>query len=444
MALVHAQHVSKKFCRDLKRSLRYGLQDVVREIIPRRNSDERTLRDDEFWALHDVSFDVGPGEGLALVGPNGAGKSTMLKLLTGIIRPDTGEIRIRGKVASLIELGTGFNPVLTGRENIYINAAVLGFDQAHVDRLIDKIVDFADISAFLDAPVMNYSSGMYVRLAYAVAANLEPDVLLVDEVLAVGDAAFQRKCIRHMKTYVENGGCLIVVSHTPPLLEMVCNKSLVLHQGRVDFAGPISDGMDRYFALLGTDAASSGMAYAANRKAGATATSTDGQIAPPLPKMMLQRPTTKPLSDEEPVRIASIQIEPEHGTELEAEQPALITATYDAVRPLHDVLWALVFLREGEEAGIATEICPIEQLPAGKGRTQARLPRLSLLPGRYALRTAFIDRQQQVPLDWLGWDDAPLRFTVSGEPGILNSIRKWGGALVSLEVTLTDIATLAE
>ncbi|HEX7069431.1 MAG TPA: ABC transporter ATP-binding protein [Rhodothermales bacterium] len=441
MALVSVSNVSKKFCRDLKRSLRYGLQDVAAEFLPWTRRDASALRRGEFWALQDVSFEMERGSALALLGPNGAGKSTMLKLLTGIIRPDAGEIRIRGKVASLIELGTGFNPVLNGRENIYINAAVLGFDRAYVDRLVDKIIDFAEIGEFVDAPVMSYSSGMYVRLAYAVAANLEPDVLLVDEVLAVGDASFRRKCIRHMKEYVEKGGSLIVVSHTPPLLEIVCNRSLVIDHGRVDFAGSISDGIDRYFALLGTDSVESGMSSAQQPRSTTDGADEAAAAEPEAPVSEVRRRVANP-SETEPVKIAGIRIEPEIGTELLTGEPVILTLSYNAIRPIERVLWGLIFRLEGESLDIAAEVCLLEQLPAGRGEVRARIPRLPFVAGRYALRTALVDEAGQVPYDWLGWEDNPARFTVSGTTGFLNTIRKWGGALISMEVDVLE--TVAE
>ena len=445
MPTVRVERVSKKFCRDLKRSLRYGLHDIFREVMPRRTRPAvEALRPDEFWAVRDVSFELGAGEALALVGPNGAGKSTLLKMLAGIHRPDAGEIRLRGRVASLIELGTGFNPVLTGRENV--NAAVLGFDRAYVDRHFEAIVGFAGIGDALDAPVMNYSSGMYVRLAYAIAANLEPDALLVDEVLAVGDAAFRRKCIRHMKAYVERGGSLVVVSHTPPLLEIVCNRSLVLDGGRAVFEGGVSEGMDRYLSLLGTTAEASGLSYGDRPSAGAP-TRADAGAVPPAARAgtaggraVIERPPSKPLTADEPVRIEALEIAPECGDVLRPEDPALITVTYEAARPLDHVVWALAFVREADGASIAVEACHLESLARGRRRVQARLSRLALLPGTYALRTSFSRRDGRAPLDWLGWHDAPLRFAIPSTPSPLNSARKWGEAVVSLDVSVVGTA----
>ena len=191
--LVKVENVGKKFCRGLKRSLWYGVKDICSELIGQDNV-HKELRKDEFWAVKRVSFDLKRGECLGLIGKNGAGKSTLLKILNGIIKPDEGRVTMYGRIGALIELGAGFNPILTGRENIYNNAAVLGIPKRDVDHRFAEIVDFAEIDEFLDTPVQNYSSGMKVRLGFAVAAHLEPDGLMIDEVLAVGDLGFVIKC----------------------------------------------------------------------------------------------------------------------------------------------------------------------------------------------------------------------------------------------------------
>jgi lipopolysaccharide transport system ATP-binding protein len=185
--------LSKKYCCSLKRSMIYGIQDISRNMIGLSSRPGR-LRPGEFWALDDVTFDIQRGETLGVVGPNGSGKTTLLKILNGIFWPDRGHVLIFGKVGALIEIGAGFHPLLTGRENIFVNGAILGMSRREVNDKFDRIVDFADIGDFLDAPVKHYSSGMYVRLGFAIAVHASLDILLVDEVLAVGDEGFQRKC----------------------------------------------------------------------------------------------------------------------------------------------------------------------------------------------------------------------------------------------------------
>jgi len=201
---------------------------------------------EEFWALRDVSFEVKRGEVLGIIGRNGAGKSTLLKVLSRITEPSEGRVTIRGRVASLLEVGTGFHPELTGRENIYLNGAVLGMTRAEIRRKFDEIVAFAEVEKFLDTPVKRYSSGMYVRLAFAVAAHLEPEILVVDEVLAVGDAEFQKKCINKMDGIRRSGRTVLFVTHHLPTVLSLTSAAMVLERGRVAYRGSVSDALSKY------------------------------------------------------------------------------------------------------------------------------------------------------------------------------------------------------
>ncbi|MBI2868959.1 MAG: ABC transporter ATP-binding protein [Chloroflexi bacterium] len=243
---ISVDHVSKKFCRSFRASMLYGLKDVSRNLLGMGTGSDR-LRKDEFWAVNDVSFQLRRGETLGLIGPNGSGKSTILKMLSGIYLPDKGEIRINGRVGALIEIGAGFHPMLSGRENIYINGAILGMSKKEIDRKFDDIVAFADIGDFLDMPVKNYSSGMYVRLGFAVAVHCEPDVLLVDEVLAVGDRDFQIKCFRKLHELTrENGITLVLISHNEYAIREYTGQCLVLNTGKNVYWGPTETGISFY------------------------------------------------------------------------------------------------------------------------------------------------------------------------------------------------------
>lgn len=202
---------------------------------------------EEFWALKDVSFEIRQGDRVGLIGRNGAGKSTLLKLLSRITEPTTGSISINGRVASLLEVGTGFHPELTGRENVFLNGAILGMNKAEISRKFDEIIDFAGIEKFLDTPVKRYSSGMYVRLAFAVAAHLETDILIVDEVLAVGDMQFQRKCLGKMESVGRDGRTVIFVSHSMPTVTSLCERAILLDGGRIVNDGPTSDIVIDYY-----------------------------------------------------------------------------------------------------------------------------------------------------------------------------------------------------
>jgi lipopolysaccharide transport system ATP-binding protein len=242
--LIKVEGVSKKFCSSLKKSLWYGLKDISAEVVGRNSSHEH-LRTQEFWAVNDVSFELRRGECLGLIGRNGAGKTTLLKMLNGLIKPDRGRIEMRGRVGALIALGAGFNPILTGRENIYIYGSVLGLSKKEIDAKIDEIIDFADIGDFIDTPVQGYSSGMQVRLGFAVATAMNPDVLLLDEVLAVGDAAFRAKCYNRIGKLQEKAA-VIFVSHSMQQISQVCSSVLALHNGQIRWLGGVPQGVAAY------------------------------------------------------------------------------------------------------------------------------------------------------------------------------------------------------
>ncbi len=248
--LIKVEGVSKKFCLNLKRSLWYGLQDIGGSLLGTKRVNE--LRKDEFWAVRDVSFEVRRGECLGLIGHNGAGKSTLLKMLNGLIRPDEGRIEMHGKIGALIELGAGFNPLLTGRENIFNNGAVLGFSKAEIEEKFDIIVDFAELREFIDMPVQNYSSGMKVRLGFAIAAQMEPDILIIDEVLAVGDLGFVLKCFNVFDRLLEKTS-VIFVSHSMPMISRICSEIILMDKGRCVYQGTnVSIGIDKYYEKFGS------------------------------------------------------------------------------------------------------------------------------------------------------------------------------------------------
>lgn len=243
--LVSVQNVSKKFSKDLKSSLKYGASDIFRSTLGMKIS--KDLRPNEFWAVKDVSFQLRRGECIGLIGHNGAGKSTLLKVLNGLYNPDKGQIVMKGKIGALIELGAGFNPILTGRENIYNNASILGFTKKEVNDKIQSIIDFSEIADFIDTPVQNYSSGMKVRLGFAVAAHLEPDVLIIDEVLAVGDLGFVLKCFNKIDELLPKTA-VIFVSHSMPMISRICNEIILMDHGKVDYQGKeIGKGVQLYY-----------------------------------------------------------------------------------------------------------------------------------------------------------------------------------------------------
>ena len=243
--LVSCKKVSKKFCRNLKKSLWYGVKDGVSEILTGKSSDE--LRAEEFWALKDISFELRRGECLGLLGRNGAGKTTLLKVLSGLIKPDQGTVSLKGRIGGLIALGAGFNGILSGRENVRINGSILGYSRDEIEERMQEIIDFAEIPDFIDAPVNTYSSGMSVRLGFAIAAILtKPDILLLDEVLAVGDIGFTVKCLNVVREMMQDSA-VIFVSHNIQQISRFCTNVLCFENGKLIFkTNDVSQGINKY------------------------------------------------------------------------------------------------------------------------------------------------------------------------------------------------------
>lgn len=402
--VISASRLSKKFCRELRRSMLYGLGDAARELVGGAGAPAR-LRPAEFWALRDVSFEVGRGESLAVIGANGAGKSTLLKVLYGLIKPDAGEVRVGGRVGAMIELGTGFNPVLTGRENVHVNAAVLGFSRREAAAMMDEVADFAGLGEFMDTPVQFYSSGMQARLSYAVAARLRPDVLLVDEVLAVGDLAFQRKCFAHMHGYLEGGGSLVFVSHNPYQIQSICRRGVVLEGGRLTYAGTAVEALNHYFETR----------HAAGGE-------TDGASAAQAP------------DEDRPVVIESLYAEAAGGGEILTGEDLVVTLRYRALRAT-EALWGFSVFTGDQWVCVtgAFDMRP-RTLAAGAGELRCRVPRLPLVAGSYLLKATIHEPATLQPLAMLGWQDAPRTFRVRAAPTLLGNAMVSVNQLVTLDV----------
>lgn len=253
-AIITVEGLSKRYILGQNRAKGDGLRHAIENAVKapfRALKSGKNVRDSdpsEFWALRDVSFSVKTGEVLGVIGRNGAGKSTLLKLLSRITEPTNGSITMKGRIASLLEVGTGFHPELTGRENVYLNGAILGMTRSEIRRKFDEIVAFAGVERFLDTPVKRYSSGMYVRLAFGVAAHLEPEILIVDEVLAVGDSAFQKKCLGKMDEVAKNGRTVLFVSHNMAMMSNLCTRAIMLRKGNIVADGVTRDVIDEYLA----------------------------------------------------------------------------------------------------------------------------------------------------------------------------------------------------
>ncbi len=265
--IIRVENLGKKYIIGHQKQERYtALRDVManaakslgRKVMSPFGNQTLDPAFEEFWALKDVSFEVKQGDRVGIIGRNGAGKSTLLKVLSRITEPTSGRVSIKGRVASLLEVGTGFHPELTGRENIFLNGAILGMSKIEIKKKFDEIVTFAEVEKFLDTPVKRYSSGIYVRLAFAVAAHLEPEILVVDEVLAVGDAQFQKKCLGKMKDVGQEGRTVLFVSHNMGVLKSLCTSSVLLSKGEVIAQGTTSDVVDTYLMSANNEQSNSG------------------------------------------------------------------------------------------------------------------------------------------------------------------------------------------
>jgi lipopolysaccharide transport system ATP-binding protein len=368
------------------KTLRESLVSTLTAPIRRSESDKRSATE-AFWALRDVSFDIEHGQVVGIIGRNGAGKSTLLKILSRITEPTSGRVEITGRVGSLLEVGTGFHPELTGRENIYMNGSILGMRRREIERKFDEIVAFSEVEKFLDTPVKRYSSGMYMRLAFSVAAHLEPEVLIVDEVLAVGDAQFQKKCLGKMGDVARQGRTVLFVSHNMPAVEKLCGRGIVLREGQVVYDGDPRTAIRTYLDS-GTESA------------------TDGVYVAPKPDASQPRP---------PVRIVGATVRSDEQFEtgvFPIDVPLEITMDCELTEELSS---AIVGVRIDSFKGTrvttfhtACSAVPFSgYAPKGRVRFRCSTERLPLTPGRYFCRLEIVNNMETVALV-----EGQLAFTV--------------------------------
>jgi len=405
--LINASHVSKHFCGDLKRSLRYGLADVLADLAPRQaRRGRKPLRRGEFAALEDISFELRAGEGLAVLGANGAGKSTLLKILNGVIKPDAGEVHIRGRIGALLDLGGGFDPILSGRENIAASAAAVGLDSRELRAATADIIEFSELEDSIDSPVRYYSAGMAARLAFAVAAHLEPDVLLIDEVLAVGDIGYQRKCLTHIMRHLERGGSLIFVSHNPHLTQTTCSRGIVLEHGRCVFHGSAVDAVARHLAAEASRPASSN--YAAQRGAG-----------------------TAPSS---PVAVEHCAVGAPDGHAVATGEALEVVVGYRCHEPI-EIIWGFsIFTADGWVCAAGAYDGDPRRLAAGTGELRCMVPSLPLLSGSYLVKLAISETSTMRPVARVGYTDAPMPLEVRAAPSAIDNAMAAMGQLTKLDV----------
>ena len=349
-AAISIRNLSKRYCvnhaqqRASYRTLRDSLSHVVAAPLRRLRGDSGGAGG-EFWALKDVNCDVQPGEVVGIIGRNGAGKSTLLKILSRITKPTSGEVELNGRVGSLLEVGTGFHPELSGRENIYLNGSILGMSRREIGRRFEEIVQFSGVEKFLETPVKRYSSGMYVRLAFALAAHLEPEILVVDEVLAVGDSEFQKKCLGKMQDVAASGRTVLFVSHQMAAVKRLCSRGIVIGAGRVMYAGSIGDAIGFY--------------------------ADQNSASPDRAKSWTE--DDAPGNDQ--IRLLEVRVDPVSGTTLDTESGFTIS-------------WTFRYFSEGATLGSTLEIRTADEIPImHEGTIVAE--RCSAAPGQYQVAMRF-------------------------------------------------------
>jgi lipopolysaccharide transport system ATP-binding protein len=389
---IEVDNLGKRYRIGAQRQGYNTLRDALSEAFANfRNSKAEIRNSDSFWALRDVSFEVKRGEVLGIIGRNGAGKSTLLKILSRVTRPTYGRARVNGRVGSLLEVGTGFHPELTGRENIFLNGAVLGMTKVEIKRRFHEIVEFAEIEQFLDTPVKRYSSGMYMRLAFSIAAHLEPEILVVDEVLAVGDAAFQKKSLGKMGAVAKEGRTVLLVSHNMAAIRSLCDRAILIEEGKIRLDGKAHHAITTYL-LSGT----------------ADSSYDQGQV-------LWTEPNVEPPGCEE-FCLRGIQLKGPSGrvqSVFEADKEIQVEIYYEVRRPLRDARFYLhVLTQEGENAFSATD---------GKFREEIESPGLyrstCIIPGGLMNRRLYtIEMSCYIPsMNLFLLPRRPyLRFTVSG------------------------------
>lgn len=397
--LLKVDALAKRFCRDTARSLRYGVSDMLQELVPHRSSAPQ-LRPHEFWAINDVSFSIAPGEAVAIGGRNGAGKTTLLRLLAGLLKPDIGTIARGGTINPVIELGQGLNQMLTGRENAEIGLAWRGQTAAAIRHLLPEVEAFAELGQMFDAPVHSYSAGMRVRLAFAIAISVPCDLLLLDEVLAVGDLAFQRKCIEHMQQHLGRGGALILVSHNPIQMQALCRRGILLEQGKLVLDDSIEKCLDLMFELQARE-----------------------QVVP-----------IEEAASGSRIRVDAVEVRPASGSDhIFSGDDVFVDMTFSVSERVRANLSFSILTRDLSVC-LAFFATPVpDQFEPGKHTRRCRIPKLPLTQGAYAIRATIGDPETYMPLATLGHTSAPAEFRVAEPLSRANLVLRHVGQLVTIE-----------
>ena len=372
---ISVRDVTKKF------RLHNDRKTNVKELFSARR---RQSRHEEFWALKGVSLDIPRGKTFGLVGHNGSGKSTLLKMVAGIHRPSSGTVTANGRVSAMLELGAGFHPEMSGRDNIYLNGSILGMTRRQIDAAMDDIIEFSGLREFIDTPVKVYSSGMYVRLGFAIAVNLEPEILIIDEVIAVGDEAFQRRCFDHLYELRRKGVTIVLVTHSLALVADLCDEAAWLDHGVLRSVGPARDIVDAYLTSVN------------EREAAADEANAGGADAGHAPTVAFEGKTPRRGTGE--VRVTGVTYLDDAGTErpfLSSGRPATVRIAYEAATDLPSVTFGLAFVHESgiQAAGPNSGYGPAAfAVPAGAGTVDFTVDSLLLQPGEFLLTVAAVDK----------------------------------------------------
>ncbi len=398
MPAIQAHGLSKKFCPAFRRSLVYAALDIAGDLVPAVARGD-ALRKGEFWALRDVGFTVKRGEALAVIGHNGAGKSTLLKILYGLLQADAGSMRIEGRVVGLIELGAGINPLLTGRENIVLVAALHGLSRAEALGIVAEVLDFAELEHVADIVVQMYSTGMRARLSYAIAAMLRPGILLVDEVLAVGDVAFQRKCITHLQHFLAVGGALLLVSHAPYQIQAICSQAILLDHGEMIASGDVAQVMRRYLELR------------------------------PMPSAVTDHDATAVA----PIHVESIEIAHSDGGPVQRGGDVRIRMALNVHETLQVYCGFTILSRDGWTCITASFDTTGHALAPGAAIVECSIARLPLVEGQYLLRPLVADSVAHAMVPLAGPASGGTSFEVTGEPDMFSNARVQMGQLLAVD-----------
>lgn len=385
--LIELRHVSRQYT--MQRSRHRSLQEMFIRWLRREKKVNEV-----FWPLRDVSFAIHPGDCVGIIGPNGAGKSTLLKLITGILAPTEGDLFVNGRISSLLELGAGFHPDLTGRENIYLNGSIYGLSRAQMDKKLDSIIDYAELGEFIDTPIKHYSSGMYVRLGFAVAIHTNPDLLLVDEVLAVGDAAFQRKCLTSIQKFRDNGGTLVFVSHDLTSIQTICKRVLWLEHGKIQAEGHPTEVIMAYIQHLAA------LEEAKQGGKEAKSPATPGEAGDEEQAKIQRRWGSGE------IRIAAVELCDVTGQPRAAfrnGEPMIIRLSYEASTRVEAPIFGLaIYHQNGTHiAGPNTKFGDFSiPFVHGAGAIDYHIPQVALLEGSYTLSVAVINTTDTITYDY--------------------------------------------